>query len=84
MVHTAKGTTCSDSGFQDLSTDKECSDAVNYAKSFNEYAGYVKSGSWAGTQKGCYIYDTGEMYFNKHSAGNNNADMRSICHKGNY
>ena len=93
LLHTEKGTTCSDSGFQDLSTEKECADAVNYAKSIIGNARYIGSGSWPENHKGCFIYvemysgnpsGSGHMYFNKHSSGNNNAAMRSICHKGNY
>ena len=64
LVHTEKGTTCSASGFQDLSTDQECTAAVNYAKSFNEYARYAASGSWSVHPKGCYIWTDGRMYFN--------------------
>ena len=85
LLHTERGTTCSDSGIQDLSTDKECSDAVNYAKSINGDAKYRYSVSVPWQHKGCFIYDpSGNMYFNKHSSGNNNANVRSICHRGNY
>ena len=83
LVHTDKGTTCSDIGLQDLSTDQECSDAVNYAKYFNGNAKYVESGSWPGNHKGCSIYGDGEMIFNRHVSGQNNANTRSICKKGN-
>lgn len=86
LVHTEKGTTCSDSGFHDLSTDHECFDAVGYAKSFNGHAGYITSWSFPLHHKGCFIWDDelGTMYFNRHPTGNNNAHLRSICRKGNY
>ena len=84
LVHTEKGTQCSDSGLQDLSTNQECSDAFNYAKSFNGNAQYVGSGYWSRNHKGCFIYDSGLMGFNTHYSGNNRADQRSICRKGNY
>ena len=84
LVHTEKGTTCSDSGLQDLSTDQECSDAVNYAKSFNVNAEYKYSESSSSYPKGCYILSGGRMYFNRDSTGKNQAGIRSICHKGNY
>ena len=88
LVHTEKGTTCSDNGFQDLSTDQECSDAVNYAKSFNDYARYISSGSWTVHHKGCVIFEDGSdgrMYFNRHSIGTKSRpDTQSICKKGNY
>ena len=82
LVHTDKGTTCSDKGLLDLFTDQECADALYYAKSFVGAALYLGSGSWSENHKGCYIYQNGDMYFNTHSFGNNNANMRSICKKG--
>ena len=84
FVYTEKGTTCADNGLQDLSTEQECSEAVTYAKYFNDDAQYAKSGSFKIYPKGCFIWDTGKMYFNLHSSGNNHPEIRSICNKGNY
>ena len=83
LVHTEKGTTCSDNGFQDLSAGQECSDAINYAKSFNCDARYEYSHSWSWIPKACAIYEDGRMYFNSHPSGGNDAKYRSICKKGN-
>ena len=69
IVHTGKGVTCSDSSFMDLSTAEECSNAVNYAKSFNSNANYRNLGSWSNYPKGCFIYDSGRMFFNTHLTG---------------
>ena len=82
LLHTDRGFTCSDSGFIDLSTDQECSDAVNYAESFNYEANYKKMVSWPNNHKGCLIKDSGDMYFNLHPIGRNDASIRSICKKG--
>ena len=85
LIHTTKGTSCSDGRFQDLSTEGECVDAVNYAKSFNGHAQYVFSGSWEHSPKGCVIYpNNGNMYFNKHTSGSNQVGSRCICYNGKY
>ena len=83
FLHTDRGTTCSENLLGDLSNDQECSDAVNYATSFNLNANYVETRSWARYPKGCYIYDSGEMYFNSHPDGENRGETRSICISGN-
>ena len=83
FIHTDFGVTCSDNGFIDLSNDQECLDAVNYAKSFNREANYIKEVSREFDPKGCFIYETGNMFFNLHSTGRNNVYTRSICKTGN-
>ena len=83
FVHTDRGVVCSDSRFMDLSTAQECSGAIDYAKSFNSDANYRGEGSWDEYPKGCYIYDSGSMYFNTHSTGTNQGRTISICRKGN-
>ena len=82
LLHTDRGATCSDSGFIDLSTDQECSDAVKYAESFNDEAIYKKVVSWPNNHKGCLILYSGDVYFNVHPVGRNDEDVRSICKKG--
>ena len=74
---------CSESGFIDLSTGQECSDAVKYAISFNEKAHFNRKIYGAEYPKGCYILDAGAMYFNSHSSGKNNTKAHNICKKGN-
>ena len=83
FVHTDNGVTCSERGFKDLSTAQECSDAVIYAKTFNSKALYRTEGSWSNNPKGCYIWTTGNMYFNRHSIGEKDSYAASICTKGN-
>ena len=77
------GLKCPDSGFIDFSTGQECSDAVSFAKVLNRKAKCQYQGSWQPKHKGCLVYDSGEMYFNLHFSGGNQADSsRSICKKG--
>ena len=88
LFHTDNGFTCSDSGFLDLSTAQECSNAVNYATSFNKMANYDQEIFSRYMPKGCVIMDSGNMYFNLHfneelKYGSNDAVSRSICKKGN-
>ena len=81
--HTANGVTCSDSGFLDLFTAQECAGTVNYAKSFNSKACYKSEICQGGSPKGCFILDSGFMYFNNHSTGRASSSSSSICMKGN-
>ena len=88
LVHTHKGATCSDSGFVDLSTAQECSDAVSYAKFFNSKANYRFEVEFDLNPKGCYIELSkkyprleGFMYFNQHSTGSRCSSCISICLK---
>ena len=83
FVHTDNGVTCSDSGFRDLSTAQECSDAVNYATSFNTKAVYRTTVSTTNRPKGCYILGSGYMYFNTHPDGGRSSSVNSICWRGN-
>ena len=85
FVHTERGATCSDSRFIDLSTAEECSGAVSYAKSFNSKASFKEEGSWSYNPKGCYIYDSGNMYFNTNtnSTESGKSTTISICFNGN-
>ena len=83
FVHTGNNVTCSDSGFRDLSTEEECSGAVNYAKTFNGKAYYAKLTTNSFNHKGCFIYDSGAMFFNMHSTGGRRSEDTSICRKGN-
>ena len=82
-VHTASGVTCSESGFIDLSTEEECSGAVDYARSFNRNAKYRDATASSSYLKGCFILDGGFMYFNTHSTGGICSSCTSICRKGN-
>ena len=88
FVHTDYGVTCSNVGFMDLSTAEKCSGAVNYAKTFNSLANYRYAVSWSESPKGCFITDSGYIYFNTHPTGGENrweikdTDKR-ICRKGN-
>ena len=83
FVHTDNGVTCSESGFKDLSTSQECSDAVSYAKTFNGNAHYNLQGSWTSVPRGCYILTSGSMFYNTHSIGEKDSSAASICTKGN-
>ena len=59
--------------------------AVKYATSIGFYplARYGGEGSWSWNPKGCYIHDSGTMYFNTHSTGGVPSIFTSICSKGN-
>ena len=86
FVHTYKGVTCSESGYMDLSTARECSGAVRYAKYFNSnarYRRYISEVHRDNYPKGCFIADEGSMYFNRHSTGERATSVASICMKGN-
>ena len=83
FVHTDNGVTCSETGFFDLSTEQECRDSVDYAKSFNSEARLSLSYSWSHIPKGCSMHDDGHMNFNTHSTGAKASSRTSICKKGN-
>ena len=83
FVHTEKGFTCSESGFKDLYTAQECSDAVNYAKSFNSEALYEFDVHFGHIPKGCYTFDWRSFFFNTHPTGEGSSSTTSICRKGN-
>ena len=82
VFHTDNGVTCSERGHKDLSTAQGCSDAVGYAKTFNSKALYKNDGSWSNNPKGCYIWTSGDMFFNTHSIGERRSSAASICMKG--
>ena len=83
LLHTGRGLTCSGSTWINLSNAKECSDAVQYAKSFNGNARYSYEIYESGKPKGCFIYDSGTMYFNVHPTGRGAQGTRNICKPGN-
>ena len=83
LVHIDDGVKCPDSGFMDLSTARECSDAVGYAKSFNSHASYEGEGCWVTKPSGCSIHDAGDINFNNCSDGYWPSYYRTICKKGN-
>ena len=83
VAHTDNGVTCSERGFKDLSTAQECSDAVSYAKTFNGNANYWNEESSSNYPKGCYIFTSGNMFYNTHSIGEKDSSAASICTKGN-
>ena len=83
FVHTENGVTCSDRGFMDLSTAQECSVAVSYAKSFNSKANFMSTTNNSERHKGCFIFDSGAMWFNMHNTGSRSSYDTSICRKGN-
>ena len=83
FVHTSDGVTCSDSGLMDLSTEEECSGAVDYAKSFYSNARYMNAVRWTNEQKGCFIFYSGKIYFNTHPTGGRQDIVTSICKRGN-
>ena len=63
----------------DLSTAKECFDAVAYASSFNSNANYRRTGSRYNAPKGCFMNDDGDMFFNSDSIGEIESNTMSIC-----
>ena len=82
-VHTDKGVTCSDSGYMELSTPQECLDTVNYAKSFNSKAIFMAREDNLNRHKGCWIHDSGHVWFNAHVTGSRSSFVTSLCKKGN-
>merc|ERR1711936_1483773 len=66
FVYTVNGVTCSDYGLMDLAHPQECSSAVSYAKSFNAKAIFMSRTDHEDRHRGCFIYDSGAMWFNTH------------------
>ena len=79
-MHTENGTSCLQLGLQDLATEKECRDAVNYARKFVPNAFYGVRGSWDHSPKGCFISHK-SLYWNTLSTGSlqSNSWERSLC-----
>ena len=82
FLRTDKGITCSDVGLKDLVDKKACIEAMPYAKSLNPDAAYQGTFSSSMAPKGCYIFDNGMAWFNRHSTGSGRSDTRSICRGG--
>ena len=83
FVSTINGVTCSDYGLMDLAHPQECSSAVSYAKSFNAKAIFMSRTDHEDRHKGCFIYDSGAVWFNTHDTGSRSSYVTSICKKGN-
>ena len=83
FVHTEKGVTCSDRGFIDLSHQQECAAAVSHAKSFNSKAIFMAREDNLNRHKGCWIHDSGHVWFNAHVTGSRSSFVTSLCKKGN-
>ena len=86
FVHTDKGATCNacfGSGCRDLFNAQECSDAENFAKSFNSRAGWDGELWLVDYPRGCFVLDSGDMYFNTHTTGGFSSAATSICRKSN-
>ena len=86
FFHTDIGVTCSEGGFNDLSTAQECSATVSYAKNFNNRAHYYGEISLSEGAKGCVMskHPVGTIYFNSHPTGGRNlTGFISICKNGN-
>ena len=84
FVHTDKNVTCSDTGLMDFSTGQECYGAVNYAKTFNSNARYRWELYGDMYPKGCFISESGNMYFNKYTgSARSSFSGISICYRGN-
>merc|ERR1711936_385695 len=82
FVHTVNGVTCSDYGLMDLAHPQECSAAVNHAKSFNDKAIFMSRTDHEDRHKGCFIYDSGAIWFNTHDTGSRSSYVTSICKIG--
>merc|ERR1711936_627407 len=82
FVHTEKGVTCSDRGFIDLSHQQECAAAVSHAKSFNSKAFFMSRTDNLDLHKGCWIHDSGHVWFNAHVTGSRSSFVTSLCKKG--
>ena len=83
FVHTVNGVTCSDYGLMDLAHPQECSAAVDHAKSFNDKSIFMSRTDHEDRHKGCFIYDSGAMWFNTHDTGSRSSYVTSICKIGN-
>merc|ERR1711936_1562479 len=82
FVHTVNGVTCSDYGLMDVAHPQECSAAVDHAKSFNDKSIFMSRTDHADRHKGCFIYDSGAIWFNTHDTGSRSSYVTSICKKG--
>merc|ERR1711936_857281 len=82
FVYTVNGVTCSDYGLMDLAHPQECSSAVSYAKSFNAKAIFMSRTDHEDRHKGCFIYDSGAIWFNTHDTGSRSSYVTSICKIG--
>merc|ERR1711997_888812 len=82
FVYTENGVTCSDWGLKDVSHPQECSAAVSYAKSFNSKAIFMSRTDHSDRHKGCFIYDSGAVWFNTHDTGSRSSYVTSICKTG--
>ena len=83
FVSTINGVTCSDYGLMDLAHPQECSAAVDHAKSFNDKSIFMSRTDHEDRHKGCFIYDSGAMWFNTHDTGSRSSYVTSICKIGN-
>ena len=82
FIRTDKGITCSDVGLRDLADEKTCIEAMPYARSFNSDTVYQWVITTSMAPKGCYMFDTGMAWFNRHNTGISRSDTRSICTGG--
>merc|ERR1711936_935593 len=82
FVYTVNGVTCSDYGLMDLAHPQECSSAVDHAKSFNDKAIFMSRTDHEDRHKGCFIYDSGAIWFNTHDTGSRSSYVTSICKTG--
>merc|ERR1711936_544952 len=82
FVSTINGVTCSDYGLMDLAHPQECSAAVNHAKSFNDKSIFMSRTNHTDRHKGCFIYDSGAMWYNTHDTGSRSSYVTSICKIG--
>merc|ERR1711936_174788 len=82
FVHTVNGVTCSDYGLMDVAHPQECSAAVDHAKSFNDKSIFMSRTDHADRHKGCFIYDSGAIWFNTHDTGSRSSYVTSICKIG--
>jgi len=65
-----------------VSHPQECSAAVSYAKSFNSKAIFMSRTDHSDRHKGCFIYDSGAVWFNTHDTGSRSSYVTSICKTG--
>merc|ERR1711936_966444 len=82
FVYTVNGVTCSDYGLMDLAHPQECSSAVDHAKSFNDKSIFMSRTDHEDRHKGCFIYDSGAIWFNTHDTGSRSSYVTSICKIG--
>ena len=82
IFNTDNGVTCSDVGFDDLSTPEECSAAVSYAKNLNSKAHFSLFYYRHGIPKGCAMDESGPISFST-DPGKRESSYTSICKNGN-